>query len=243
MMAPAANMLSSATPAAAAATNKSWGQSMLDFLTPQNTAGLALMGASALPKNAEYTNPALMGEMTAKLLGGKGVTAVGQQSQAELMKIMQRDPSYSGQAMDPWLTTASKKLDEAYGDAEKALTKKFKGYGATDSREFMTEMQKLQSNKAAEKSSLQYEAQQREYVRVQNQQYDAVKTSLGVEDSVMQDLLGLTQLSVEEAGLKYGAAAADVQSLREALGMSGAAMLNMGKPTYNIYGGSSMIGA
>jgi hypothetical protein len=237
----AANLLGSqGATTAAATTAKSWGSSMLDFLTPANMAGMALMGASALPKNAEYTSPDLMGQMTAKLLGGQGITDIGLKSREELMKIMSRSPEYGMQAMDPWLTTAGKKLDEAYDQAEKDLTKKFKGYGATDSREFISEVGKLRANKAAEKSALQYEAQQREYVRYQNQQYDAVKTSLGVDDATMKDLLGLTQLSVEEAGLKYGAEAADIQSLREALGLGGAAMLNIGQPTYNVYGSSML---
>jgi hypothetical protein len=216
---------------------------MLDFfLKPNNVAGLALMGASALPTNATYQSPELMGQMTAKLLGGKGITELGMQSRDMLSKMMSTPISEQMKATDPWLTRASTKLDEAYADAEKALTRKFKGYGATDSKEFMQEMTKLQSNKAAEKASLQYEAQEREYVRVQNQQYDAVKTSLGIDDATMKDLLGLTQMSVEEAGLKYGADAADIQSLREALGMGGAAMLNLEKPTYNVYGGSQMLG-
>jgi hypothetical protein len=58
-----------------------------------------------------------------------------------------------------------------------------------------------------------------------NRTYDAIKTGIGVDDATMRDLLGLTQLSAEEAAIRYGADVADVQSLREILGQGGAMMI------------------
>ena len=52
-----------------------------------------------------------------------------------------------------------------------------------------------------------------------------------IDEQTMNDLLGLTNMEVNLAAMKYGADAQDVATLRQILGTSGAVMIGAGTNT------------
>ena len=71
--------------------------------------------------------------------------------------------------------------------------------------------------------------EQRRFELARTAKYTAIQDSLGVDRDVMDDLIGLSGLDVQTAAMMYGAQAADVTAIREALGTLGAELLIRGQ--------------
>lgn len=207
-----------------------WGTRMLNFFKkPENLLGIASMTGSALQRTPDYQGPAYLGQLTEAMLGGKGISDIDKQSRALLGDVQMGEGrwGYEG-ASDEYFNAATRRIDESYEQAEKDLLKRYKHYGGEESQDFNMALQRLRQDQAREKAAIGTEMEERKWVAAQNRSYDAIKAGLGLGDADMKNLLGLTGMAVEEAAMKYGAEVADVMSLREALGLGGATMLNMG---------------
>lgn len=221
----------SATGSGAIGAGTDFGSRVLGMLKdPYMLGGVALMGSGAFlntPKAPEM--PSYIGDLTAGLLGGSGLTDVGKMGRSELMKVMGQEGIYSPSTVsDPYYEAATRRVDEAYDKAEKDMVKRYKHYGGEESQDFNLALGKLRQDQAREKAAIGVELNERKWAAQLNRTYDAVKTAIGVDDNTMKDLLGLTQLSMEQAAMMYGIEVADVKSLREALGLGGSALVQYG---------------
>jgi hypothetical protein len=233
MLGAGANAMINST-AAQAPKGLDFGSRMVSFIKdPTNLAGLAMMGGSAMIPGAEAPDtfmPSYMGELTSKLLGEGAISDLAKQGRGQLSDAMMKEGAYKTDLpTDEYYQAATRKIDEAYDEAMENMKRQYKRYGAEDSQDFNMAVQGIEQDRAREKAALQAETIERRYVQDTNRAYDAVKTSLNVDDKVMADLLGLAGMSMEEAAMMYGAEVADVQSLREMLGMGGAALLQSGQ--------------
>jgi len=210
----------------AGAAGGNFGVQMLNYLKqPQNLLGVGSMIGSAVPQTPEYEAPSFVGDLTSRMLGGKAVSEIGQRARGELTDVMGREGVWGEQMPDEYFTTATRRVDESYDQAEKDLVKRYKHYGAEGSSDFTNDLRELRQDQAREKAALGTELEARWYTQALTRSYDSIKQALNVDDTVMNDLLGLAGMQIQEAAFKYGAEVADVQSLREALGLTGAALL------------------
>lgn len=213
-----ASMLSGLNTGAAVTGANNW----MNNLSPQMLGGLGMLASSAIPQTPKYAGDPMIGELTSRLLGGKGISEVGALSRTKLMDMMNADP-YT--VPDEYYNAATRRIDDAYAQAERDMVSRYKHYGAEDSTDFNSQIKKLRQDQAREKAALGAELEYANYQNTMNRTYEAIKTGIGVDDSIMQELIGLTGISAQEAALKYGAEVADVESLRNMLGTGGGIML------------------
>ena len=100
--------------------------------------------------------------------------------------------------------------------------------GTYGTGEHLAQKAKLQEELARTESDLHAQTEQRNFELATNAKYQAVQQALGVDSAVMDDLVGLTGLDVQTAAMMYGAQAADVTAIRQALGTLGTEMILRG---------------
>ncbi len=210
------------TPAPAAAKAFSF----KDLVTPSNIMGAgSLLGAMATP-SPQFEMPDSVELLRSKLMTGQGLSPLGQQAQLELGNIMKSSPSelYSP-ANDAYYAETNRVIDQQYEQAKRQLDAAYNNAGMLGSGEYMSELRKLNEAQANAKSSFAETENQRRFELARTDKYRAIQDSLGVDKNTMDNLIGLTGLDVQQAAMIYGAKAADVQSIREALGTIGTEML------------------
>lgn len=220
------------------------------LITPQNILGAGSLMGSMVPTAPEFQMPSTVEDLRKKLLeqtegGPGGLTEIGQQAQLELGNILKSTPQeLYPTANDAYYDAALRRTRESYQVAQENMDKAYNLAGTYGSGEHMAQKAKLQEELARTESGLQAETEQRRFELARTEKYQAIQDSLGVDRNVMDDLVGLSGLDVQTAAMIYGAQAADVQSIREALGTLGAELLVRGttgsgtQPAININTGS-----
>lgn len=231
--------LTAATPAAIAPTVSAvspsfWGglaKGAGDWLKkPQNILGLGMTGASMLPKAPAFPEVDY-DAMINELRSGTGVTALGQQAQAELQRIMSMSPEeLYPVGTDSYYTAVLRQTREAYGRAQDALAQRYNmidpnyqqsGEYQEMSRRLDTELANIESDYAATE-------EQRRFELARTAKYQAVQDALQVDDAVMREISGLTGLSAQQAATKYAAQLSDIEAIRQALSDVGGRLLTGG---------------
>ena len=201
-----------------------------EYLTkPETLLGGGLTLASMAGKQPEYPElPVDIENIRSSLLSGQAISPLGQQARAQLSQIM---AAQSGQlyptATDAYYQSAMRQTEIAYQRAQEALAKRYNLIDPNylQSGEYQELARRLDEELANVKSDYAIQEEQRRFELSRQQQYQAIRDALNVSDADMQELLGFTKLTVEQAAEKYKVAAADVEEIRKALGGIGGQLL------------------
>ncbi len=194
-----------------------------------NILGAGSLLASMAPKTPEFQMPSQFTELQNKLMAGEALSPLGQQAQMELGNILKATPTeLMPTANDAYYEAALRRTRESYAEAGRQLDAAYNVAGVYGSGEHLAQKAKLQEELARTESALYAETEQRRFELATNAKYQAIQQALGVDQAVMQDLLGLTGLSTQTAAAMYNAQAADVEEIRKALGTLGSELLIRG---------------
>ena len=216
------------TPAAAPSLLKQLGTMATQ---PTNILGAGSLLASTMGKQPQFTMPSSFTDLQSKLMQGGGLTPLGQQAQAELGNIIRSTPQQlypSG--TDTYYNTVLTNLDNEYQRQKRALAGQWNAIDPNymQSGEYILADQQLNKSYMEVKNNYIAQEEQRRFELGTTARYNAIQQALGVDQNVMNDLLGLTGLDVQTAAAIYGAQVADVEELRKALGTLGAELLVRG---------------
>lgn len=204
--------------------------SFQDLITGPNIMGAAsLLGGAGLG-TPEFKMPDTVEQLRAKIMEGQGLSPLGQQAQSELANILGSQPSQiNAPAGDEYYAATNRQIDLQYDNAKASLDAAYNNAGMLNSGEHLGEVRKLEEARANAKSAFVVSENQRRFEYGSSQKYNAIQSALGVDRNVMDDLVGLTGLDVTTAAIIYGANAADITAIREALGTLGSELLLRGQ--------------
>ena len=204
--------------------------SFKDLITPQNALGAASTLAGAASGTPEFQMPDSVEQLRSKLLGGEGLSPLGQQARTELGGILSSQPSQiNAPAGDEYYADTNRRIDLQYDQARASLDAAYNNAGTLNSGEHLDQVRQLEEARANAKNAFVQSENQRRFEFGSNQKYNAIQSALGVDKNVMDDLVGLSGLDVTSAAIMYGAQAADVKAIREALGTIGSEALSRGQ--------------
>jgi len=190
------------------------------------TAGTSMLLNAAVPQPT-YEQPQSVEDLKAMVAGGGTASPLGAQAREQLSNILASEPSQiNAPANDAYYADVNRRIDLSYQQAKQQLDAVYNQAGMLGSGEYLDQMRQLTQWQADAKDSFVQSENQRRYELARTEKYNAIRDALGVDDTVMQNLIGVTGLDVEEAAQKYGADVADVQKIREALGSMIAGVLS-----------------
>ncbi len=204
------------------------GTATKDLITPKNILGGALALGSTMGKQPEY-EPVDIESIRTSLLSGQGISPLGQQARTQLSSIMSAKPGeLYPTGTDPYYQSAFRQIEKSYADAQKSLAKRYNMIDPNyqQNGEYQLLAQKLDEELAGVKSDYSIQEEQRRFELGRNQQYEAIKQALNVDDNTMNELIGLTGLSVEQAAKKYAVEVGDVDEIRKSIGGLGGEILS-----------------
>ena len=198
--------------------------------------GASILGGMATP-TPKFEMPPYVSELREKLMAGGSLTPLGEQAKTELETILKSKPTeLYPTATDEYYNAALRRTRESYTEAERQLDQAFNLAGMYGSGEHMAEKAKLKEQLARTESGLAAETEQRRFELARTAKYQAIQDSLGVDRDTMDDIAGLTSLSVAQAAMMYGADVQDIQAIREALGTLGIELIMRGIPQAGMEG-------
>lgn len=223
---------SSVTPTLPSATGASGGiGALFSGMNPyQVGAGLATsLLPSLFSEKTQIPQSSLYGDITSKLLGDKGLSAVGQQGREALSKNLSSEFS---PVSDEYYSASTRRLDEAYDKAEKDFTTQFQGSRpgadvANDSA-YREGINKLRQDRAREKAGLSAELDYRREADYMDRQFQNVQTALGVDQQTMQDYMALAQMDANQLALNTGITLGEANQFKEIFGQLGGYLMQRG---------------
>jgi len=207
------------TGSAAPAVEKTFMQKLKDAAISAGKTTAVGGLTSALTPSAEYESPSSLEALRSNIQSGKSATMLGEAARTDLLNTIQTsyDELYPV-SKDAYYEAVLRKTDEAYENALEELDKSYNLAGVYGSGEHLAARDKLQEDLANTKTDLYATTEEANKNLAINAKYQAVQQALQVDQATMDDLVGVTGLDVTAAAIKYGAEAADVQAIREALG-------------------------
>lgn len=203
-----------------------------EYLTkPETLLGAGMTAASMLPKETTPYPEIDIESIRTSLLSGEGLSPLAQQARAQLSQIMS---AKSGElyptATDAYYTAALRQTRLAYQRAQESLAKRYNLIDPNyqQNGEYQELARRLDEELANVESDYSVTEEQRRFELSRTQQYEAIKTALAVDDAAMQELIGLTGLSITQAAAKYNVEETDVDELRKSLGGLGGELLSSG---------------
>ncbi len=200
-----------------------------EFITePKNILGAGMTLASTMGKQPEF-QPVDIESIRTALLSGQAISPLATQARAQLSQIM---GAQSGQlyptATDAYYQSAMRQTEIAYQDAQKAMAKRYNMFDPNyqQNGEYQDLARKLDQELASVKSDYAVKEEQRRFELERQQKYQAIQEALGVDTQTMNELLGFTQLSIQQAADKYQVDVKDVDEMRKALGGLGGELLS-----------------
>ncbi len=216
---------------------------------PANLLGGSLLAGSILPKSPEFEFPSQFTDLQSKLSQGGALSPLGQQARTELSSILGATPGeLHPEANQQFLDATFRQLDQSFQRDKEALDARYNQAGVLGSGEHLAAVDELERSYTNIRNDTTAQINQRNFELGRTEKYQAIQTSLGVDKSDMDNLLGLTGISVEMAARIYQVEAADVETLRESMGTLGSELLIQGgslpekKTTFNIGGGGLLGG-
>jgi hypothetical protein len=208
------------------------GQTVGEILKKPSTilGATTVLGSMAIP-TPKFPEVPEIGLLREKLMAGEALSPLGQQARASLQEILQAKPEeLYPTASDAYYQAAIRRTEEAYNEALKRLDAAYNLAGVYGSGEHLAARDKLQEELARTKAGIAAEMEQRRFELARTAQYQAIQDALGVDRDVMDDIVGLTQLSAELVAQMYGADVADIVAIRKALGTLGTELIIRGLP-------------
>jgi hypothetical protein len=188
--------------------------------------GLSLLGSLTqnsltmeMSKNPEFVEPPEL-QMYRDAIG-KAKTELGQMSRDQIGQAISQ-PIGSIIPENEWMNSIAplrtKILDQAE-EKKNMITSRYNSIGRANSSEHMQELAKI--DKEASQAVTDYYAQLMGQKLTMELDYklSALSAGLGVDMQAASELAGLTNLTVQEAALKYGIESAMVQQLRQQSGI------------------------
>lgn len=148
---------------------------------------------------------------------GQAKTKVGALSQEELSRILSTPVGSLIPEENAYYQQAKERLNEAYKEKKEALARAYQSYGRINSSEHIKEQQALDDELADKKQELIAQLAHEKLSLELDYKKAALAAALGIEEQAAAELMGLANLSVQEAALKYGLEAQQVQDIRNAV--------------------------
>lgn len=204
-----------------------------DFASkPSTVLGAGSLLASTAVNSPKFEFPSEFYDLQSKLKSGESLSALGEQAKSELSKILSAGPTeFDPEKKQAYLDSVNANIEKNYELAQKQLDAVYTNAGVYGSGEHLAEKAKLQEQLAKAKSGIAAEFEKDLFQYGSSQKYQAIQDSLGVDKQTMDDLVGLTGLSVQAAALAYGAKVEDVMAIRESLGTLGTELILKGSGT------------
>ncbi len=229
----------------AAASSPNWIQSLFGLgggaANTAKTAGSGInlgqtaagLGISALPSLFSQTPQAelspMYGDITSRLLGGKGISDIGNLSREKLMG--QLNEPYSS-APDEYYNASTRRLDEAYDKAEKDYAAQYQGLrpGANVESDsgYREGLSKLKQDRSREKSAIAADLDYRRENEYLARQTQSIQQALGVDQQTMQDYMALAQMDTERIALNTGISYGEAEQFKNIFGQLGSAFMQRG---------------
>jgi hypothetical protein len=221
-------------PAVEAAPKATWlsklGKTIGDLATPQNILGGVMTLGSTMGKQPEYPEVDIE-SIRSSLLSGQGISPLGQQARTQLSQILTAKPGeLYPTGTDAYYNAALRQTRLAYQRAQESLAKRYNMFDPNyqQNGEYQELARRLDTELANIETDYSVQEEQRRFELERTQKYQAIQQTLSVDDATMQDLIGLTGLSIQQAAAKFGVEVADVDEIRKALGGLGGELMASG---------------
>lgn len=192
-------------------------------------AATALAPSMMGGKTPQIPESAMYGDITSRLLGGKGISEIGAMGREKLMGGLNEQFS---PVPDEYYNASTRRLDEAYDKAEKDFTTQYQGMrpgadvgGDSAYREGINE---LRQNRAREKSAIGAELDYRREADYYDRQYQNISTALGVDQQTMQDYMSLAQMDADRIATNTGITMGEATQFKEIFGQLGGYLMQRG---------------
>ena len=176
-------------------------------------------GANALETQLfqmpEYQRPPELDAYAAQI--GQAKTALGNMSREQISQIIS-SPIGTIIPDDQWMNAIAPlmtKIDQAAATKKQQTTEAYNSIGRVNSSEHMQELAKIDKDAAQTKVDYQAQLLGQKLTMEMDYKLSALSAALGIDTQAAAELAGLTNLSVQEAALKYGIAVEQVQQLRQ----------------------------
>ena len=209
-------------------------KTLKDLVNVPNVLGAGSIIGSMGAQQPEFQMPSTVEDIRKKLIeqteeGKGGLTEVGKQAQLELGNILKSTPQeLYAPNKDAYYEAALRRTRLSYETAKKNLDAAYNLAGVYGTGEHLAAQDKLAQQLTNAEADLYAQTEQRNFELARTAKYSAIQDALQVDRDVMDDLVGITGLDVQTAAMIYGAKAADVTAIREALGTLGAEMILRG---------------
>jgi hypothetical protein len=204
--------------------------------------GLAVSGMGALLPTPQFKMPEELSQTLQSVKQGY-LTPVGETSQKELQRILTSPfgQVYPDVTSDPYIQSVLRQMDEAAEEGKKRITDYYTQFGSPYSSEHLQALRDWEEQIQKDKGDFlaQFGVQRR--TEEINTRLMALQQSTGIDQAVLQELVGLTGLSVEQAAMKYGVDVANVQSLRQLFGTIGTGLMLAGTGGLNPVAGGRLL--
>jgi len=196
----------------------------------QVAGGLATsLAPSLMSEKTQIPESALYGDITSKLLGGKGLSELGALGREKLTGNLNDQFS---PVPDEYYNASTRRLDEAYDKAESDFTKQWQatrpGSDIQGDSAYREGINKIRQNRAREKAGLAAELDYRREADYYDRQYQNISQALGVDNQTMQDYMSLAQLDSERLALNTGITLGEAAQFKEIFGNLGGYLMQRG---------------
>jgi len=227
------SMFSSAIPEAAAkTTGTSWLSNLTKGINPYQTA--AGLGISAIPslmggETPQIPESQLFGNVTSRLLGGKGITEAGQLGQEALKN---RLTSQFEPVPDEYYNASTRRLNESFDKAEENFAKQMQGLrpgsNIQNDSAYRQGLNKLQTDRSEQASAIAADLDYRREGDWLTRRSQDITTALGLDQQTFGDYLSLAQMDSQRLALNTGISMADAQAFKDIFGELGAMFMKRG---------------
>ena len=186
----------------------------------------SFMGSAAIP-SPEYRGPAVDYDTISQYAARGPQTASGKLVAAEVQKVLGAPFGQAYAAIaEPYARQAQSLLAKNYAEQGRVLDQQYESAGMLNSGQHQAARQRLGQQAATETQNIHTDVAVKLAAEEGNLRAQFAQIGLQLDQSVMQDLLGVTGMQVNQAASIYGAKVADIQSLRGMFASAGTLALS-----------------
>lgn len=184
--------------------------------------GLASFLGSALIPSPEYKGPAVDFNTLSEYAARGPQTATGKLVAEEVKKVLGAPYGTAYTAIaEPYARQAQSLLAKNYAEQGRVLDQQYEAAGMLNSGQHQAARQRLAGQEATEVANIHGDVAVKLAAMEGDLRAQFAQIGLQLDQSTMQDLLGITGMQVNQAAAMYGARMEDVQSLRGMLASAG----------------------
>jgi hypothetical protein len=192
------------------------------------------LGVSMIPsmmggEKTQIPQSQLYGEATSRLLGGKGLSDIGQLGREALTSNLSGEFS---PASDEYFSAATRRLNESYDKAEKDFTTQFQsirpGSDVGGDSAYREGINKIRIDRARENAGIAAELDYRRESDYMDRRYQEIQSALNVDQQTMNNYLALAQMEDNNLALNTGITLGEAAQFKEIFGNLGEMMMQRG---------------